>query len=138
MRIGINTGFLNVGNFGSDDRMDYTIIGGEVNLAARLEGICEPDGIALANETFALVKNEFEATTGEPIQVKGIARDITPYFVRGIFDDLEKERPFISSESDAMRLFVDLRMLDEKGRLDTASELEGAAARIRGQQSAAD
>tara|TARA_Y100001934_G_scaffold162230_1_gene193486 strand:- start:120 stop:2573 length:2454 start_codon:yes stop_codon:yes gene_type:complete len=138
MRIGINTGFLNVGNFGSDDRMDYTIIGGEVNLAARLEGICEPDGIALANETFALVKNEFEATTGEPIQVKGIARDITPYFVQGIFDDLEKERPFISSESDAMRLFVDLRMLDEKGRLDTASELEGAAARIRGQQSAAD
>ena len=75
---------------------------------------------------------------GEPIQVKGIARDITPYFVQGIFDDLEKERPFISSESDAMRLFVDLRMLDEKGRLDTASELEGAAARIRGQQSAAD
>ena len=138
MRIGVNTGFLNVGNFGSEDRMDYTIIGGEVNLAARLEGICEPDGVAMANETYALVKNEFEAVASEPIQVKGIARDITPYFVQGIFDDLEKERPFISSESDAMRLFVDLRMLDEKGRLDTASELEQAAARLRDGSRATD
>lgn len=118
--------------------MDYTIIGGEVNLAARLEGVCQPDGIALANETFALVKNEFEAVAGEPMQVKGIARDITPYFVQGIFDDLEQERPFISSESDAMRLFVDLRMLDDQGRSDTATELEQAAARLRGQANSAD
>jgi adenylate cyclase len=37
LRIGINTGFCTVGNFGSDDRVDYTIIGNEVNLAARLQ-----------------------------------------------------------------------------------------------------
>ncbi len=55
MRIGINTGFCNVGNFGSDARMDYTIIGGEVNLAARLEGIAEPGGVALSQETYLLV-----------------------------------------------------------------------------------
>ena len=35
--IGLNTGYCNVGNFGSDQRLTYTIIGGEVNVAARLE-----------------------------------------------------------------------------------------------------
>ena len=38
-RMGINTGYCNVGNFGSEDRMDYTIIGAEANLAARLQSI---------------------------------------------------------------------------------------------------
>ena len=41
-RMGINTGYCNVGNFGSDDRMDYTIIGAEANLAARLQSSPSP------------------------------------------------------------------------------------------------
>jgi class 3 adenylate cyclase len=52
-RMGINTGYCNVGNFGSDDRMDYTIIGAEANLAARLQSIAEPGGICLSYETRA-------------------------------------------------------------------------------------
>ena len=93
MCIGINTEYCNVGNFGSEERMDYTIIGGELNLAARLEGISEPDGIMLADETFALVKQEIEAEEKEPIHVKDIAREIRPYAVKGIFDDLDADRP---------------------------------------------
>ena len=45
VRMGINTGYCNVGNFGSADRMDYTIIGAEANLAARLQSIAEPGHI---------------------------------------------------------------------------------------------
>ena len=56
-RMGINTGYCNVGNFGSDDRMDYTIIGAEANLAARLQSIAEPGGIVLSYETYALVRD---------------------------------------------------------------------------------
>ena len=57
VRMGINTGFCNVGNFGSDDRMDYTIIGAEANLAARLQSIAEPGHIVISYETYALVRD---------------------------------------------------------------------------------
>ena len=50
LRIGVNTGFCTVGNFGSEDRMDYTIIGNEVNLAARLQSHAELGGILVAHE----------------------------------------------------------------------------------------
>lgn len=57
VRMGINTGFCNVGNFGSDDRMDYTIIGAEANLAARLQSVAEPGHIVVSYETYALVRD---------------------------------------------------------------------------------
>lgn len=56
-RMGINTGYCTVGNFGSQDRMDYTIIGHEVNLAARLESHADAGGILMAAETHSLVKD---------------------------------------------------------------------------------
>lgn len=131
MRIGINTGFCNVGNFGSDLRMDYTIIGAEVNLAARLESICEPDGIVISGHTYQLVKNEIAAVPQAPIQVKGISKPVTPYKVEGIFDDMDRGRSFIRSESNDMRLFVDLRALSDERRQEIARELEEKASLLK-------
>ncbi len=81
MRIGINTGYCTVGNFGSEDRMDYTIIGNEVNLAARLQTLAEPDRIAIAHETFSLVRDQFHATEAEPRSVKGFDKPVRNYLV---------------------------------------------------------
>ncbi|MCB2106258.1 MAG: HAMP domain-containing protein [Rhodobacteraceae bacterium] len=134
MRIGINTGFCNVGNFGSDLRMDYTIIGAEVNLAARLESICEPDGVVISGHTYQLVKNEIDAVPQDPIQVKGISKPVTPYRVHGIFDDMDRGRDVIRSDSDEMRLFVDLRNLSEDRRRQLAAELEAKANLLRQQK----
>ena len=56
VRMGVNTGFCDVGNFGSAERMDYTIIGVEANLAARLQSIAEPGRIVVSCETYSLVR----------------------------------------------------------------------------------
>jgi class 3 adenylate cyclase len=82
-RMGINTGYCTVGNFGSQDRMDYTIIGHEVNLAARLEANAEPGGILLAAETYSLVKDWLLAEEREALTVKGFAQPVRTYRVMG-------------------------------------------------------
>ncbi len=81
IRIGINTGFCDVGNFGSDLRMDYTIIGPEVNLAARLEQAAEPGGILISGETYALVRDEIETAQAISIVAKGFTDPITAHAV---------------------------------------------------------
>jgi adenylate cyclase len=71
-----------VGNFGSNLRMDYTIIGREVNLAARLEQAAEPGGILMSRDTHDLVQDEIEVDAREPVVAKGFAEPITVYAVR--------------------------------------------------------
>jgi class 3 adenylate cyclase len=81
VRMGINTGYCNVGNFGSAEWMDYTIIGAEVNLAARLQHIVEPGGIVMSSEAYALAKDIVVAHAVAPITMKGISREVIPYVV---------------------------------------------------------
>ena len=113
IRIGINTGYCNVGNFGSDDRMDYTIIGAEANLAARLQGIAEPGGIVLSYETFALVRDLVRARPLAPIAMKGISREVVPYAVEGLLGELAQRSQVISEHGKGLDLFIDLDVIDD-------------------------
>ena len=79
IRIGINTGFCTVGNFGSLDRIDYTAIGSTVNLASRLESMSEPGSILVSEDTFALVNNFFSFENPKEVKVKGFLRSIKCY-----------------------------------------------------------
>src|SRR5437764_1702422 len=86
VRMGINSGFCNVGNFGSTDRMDYTIIGAEPNLAARLQSIAQPGHIVISYETYALVRDVVTANPLPSISMKGISREVLPYAVDSTID----------------------------------------------------
>jgi class 3 adenylate cyclase len=130
VRMGINTGFCNVGNFGSDDRMDYTIIGAEANLAARLQSIAEPGGIIISYETYALVRDIVRARPQEPITMKGITRQIVPYKVEGLTKEVAQRTSVISEHAAGIDVFIDLELLDRNTRERTKRLLQEALAAL--------
>ena len=71
--------------------MDYTIIGNEVNLAARLQSRAELGGILVAHETASLIKDTILTEGQEAVSVKGFAHPVRTYRVVGIHDDLERD-----------------------------------------------
>lgn len=84
IRIGINTGYATVGNFGCEDRLNYTTVGSAVNLAARLESACEPDCITLSYATYALIKDEIDCDPSGEIEAKGFTEPVKIYRVKGL------------------------------------------------------
>ncbi len=79
VRIGISSGTCTVGNFGCPNRMDYTIIGNDVNLASRLEPLAEPNGILISESTYELVKNDINCTPNGEMRVKGFEQPIKTF-----------------------------------------------------------
>ena len=107
VRMGVNTGFCDVGNFGSAERMDYTIIGVEANLAARLQSIAEPGRIVVSYETYALVRRTVAAHPLSPIAMKGIGREVVPYAVEGMLDDFGVKTEIFSEHLVGVDFYLD-------------------------------
>ena len=84
MRIGVNTGVVVAGNIGAEDRMDYTVIGDNVNLASRLESNCRPGRVLISQSTYDKVREGVVVETLEPIKVKGKSNLIPIYEVQEI------------------------------------------------------
>ncbi len=72
MRIGINTGVLSVGTFGSEGRVTYTAIGLQTNLAARIQAHCEPGGILISDTTWHLVNDQIDCEPRGEVECKGV------------------------------------------------------------------
>jgi len=108
VRMGISSGFCTVGNFGSRDRMEYTIIGNEVNLAARLQSAAEPGGILLSHGTNALVQDIVLTEEYPPMTVKGFLRPIKTYKLLGTYKELVDEGRVVLQEREGLRVLVDL------------------------------
>lgn len=81
IRIGVNTGVANVGSFGSAGRKDYTAIGNQVNVAARLQAACPAGKVLISHATWALVHDGIPVQESGELAVKGVHYPVRTYLV---------------------------------------------------------
>ncbi len=124
-RIGINSGYCNVGNFGCDNLLSYTAIGGEVNLAARIESHCQPGGVFISANTAVLVDKVFELEEQQPISLKGISQPVKTFSVKGLLppDDGALLRKTITL-ANGQEIMLDLASMSLQDRQKLGVELK--------------
>jgi adenylate cyclase len=94
LRIGINTGPVVAGLFAAGGARDYTVIGDTVNVASRLQGLCEPGRILVGPATYEQTGHLFEFDEAQQLQVRGRREPVAARHVLGVREQRGKIRGF--------------------------------------------
>ena len=113
VRMGIHTDVCTVGNFGSSDRLDYTVLGNGVNLASRLESMAGANEILISENTHNLVNKDIQSQFFSEITVKGKAHPVKAYQVLGTVSKKIK-REIINASEDGFKLNLDKTKIKNK------------------------
>ena len=131
IRMGINTGFCTVGNFGADTRMDYTIIGREVNLASRLESSAEAGEILISHETYSLIKDVIMCRDKGQATVKGFTRPVQVYQIVDFRRDLGATSSYLEHELPGFSMYLDTNSIQNYDKQRVIEALNQAAEKLR-------
>jgi class 3 adenylate cyclase/HAMP domain-containing protein len=112
IRVGIHTGYCTVGNFGTDNRMDYTIVGSAVNLASRIESNAEEGAICISEDTWLLVRDRFRCSPAAKLVPKGLNQAIHVYKV---LDGNENTKELLIHDQ-GIQLRIQPELIGEEGR----------------------
>jgi class 3 adenylate cyclase len=131
IRMGLSTGYCTVGNFGANTRMDYTIIGREVNLASRLENAAEAGEVLIPHETYSLVKDLIMCRDKGQVTVKGFSRPVQIYQIVGLRRDLGAAPSFVEHEVPGFSMYLDTSGIRNYDKDQIIQSLEQAARRLK-------
>lgn len=105
--VGLNTGPVNVGNMGSAKRLAWTVMGDNVNLASRLEGITKEyrGRIVISEGTYREIADQFVCRDLDKIRVKGKHQPVTIYELLDLAENKQKYEPLLSRYNHAMEAY---------------------------------
>ena len=110
IRIGVHSGVCSVGNFGSDQRLDYTVIGRAVNVAARLEQAAPKNSMLFSNSTKSLLGDTFQVSDSIEVKAKGIDRPIIGYILTNQISKIS----LVTVKEEGISLKFDPSIVDKK------------------------
>jgi len=102
-RAGIHTGYCTVGDFGSGERMTYTAVGAQADVAARLARLAVPGTVVVSEATRALVEAEIDAAYLGAASLRGSRRPMKTYELRGV-RDAERADPYLAIHAGEVSL----------------------------------
>ena len=131
IRMGVTTGYCHVGNFGSESRMSYTIIGRDANLAARLQSVASPDEILISHETYMMIRDKIMCREKGAVTLRGIAKPIQVWEVVEFHADMQSNSTWIEHELNGFAMHMDINKVRNYDKERILKALELAAQQLK-------